>query len=253
MRILQKWHGAGNDFVVAVGDGVATLWDAASARAVCDRHLGIGADGLLLADTAGGQLTMTLYNADGSIAEMSGNGIRCLVAAYLHSRGEQSGDVPVQTLAGERVVSLTLSGNRGEGSVTMGPVTLREPLAGTLGVASVGNPHVVVLDDESWDDATRERLAAEWADQCGGANVEFVTVEGPDRVRIRVIERGVGWTLACGTGSCATTAVCHAAGLTGNNITVANPGGDLRVRFDDHGAVLAGPVVFVATVEWHQE
>jgi diaminopimelate epimerase len=252
-RHLQKWHGAGNDFVVAVGDGEAARWNAARAVAVCDRHVGIGADGLLIADTANDQLTMTLYNADGSIAEMSGNGIRCLVAAYQRATGDARGELVVQTLAGERTVTMHLTGSTGVGAVTMGKVNLLAPLEGTLGVASVGNPHVVVLDNPDWTDSDRERLAADWAGQVGGANVEFVSPIDEGRVAIRVIERGVGWTLACGTGSCATAAVCHARGLTDRDIIVRNPGGELRVSFPVDEAILEGPVVHVADVEWFQE
>jgi len=253
MRPLQKWHGAGNDFVVAIGDGERARWDAASARAVCHRNFGVGADGLLVCDTAGGAVTMTLFNADGSIAEMSGNGIRCLVAALLHARGQRQGEVTVQTLAGERIVAMTLDGATGHGSVAMGPVTPGTALEGTLGVANVGNPHVVVLDSPSWSDDVRKAMADDLAAQCGGANVEFVTVLDRDTVAIKVVERGVGWTLACGTGSCATAFVCHANGLTNSSVVVRNPGGDVHVSFDEQGAVLAGPVAFVADVEWHQE
>jgi diaminopimelate epimerase len=252
MRTVQKWHGAGNDFVVAVGEDESLRWTPALARAICHRQLGIGADGLLIADTANG-LTMTLYNADGSIAEMSGNGIRCLVAAYMRASGDNAEIIAVQTLAGIRHVTMHLDGDHGTGSVSMGPVTLREPLEGTLGVANVGNPHVVVLDNPDWTDAQREAFAAQWASSVGGANVEFVSPIDEGRVSIRVIERGVGWTLACGTGSCATAAVCYARGLTERDVVVRNPGGDLRVSFPDGEAVLEGPVAFVADMEWCQE
>jgi diaminopimelate epimerase len=95
-------------------------------------------------------------------------------------------------------------------------------------------------------------MAAPLAQSVGGANVEFVTVLDLSRARIRVIERGVGWTLACGTGSVATAAVLHREGLVGVEVTIENPGGDLMVRLDEDGARLAGPVQFVANVEWLQ-
>lgn len=250
MSTLQKWHGAGNDFLVSLGEHRSAEWNADAARAVCHRHLGIGADGLLVGDTADGRLTMTLYNADGSIAEMSGNGIRCLVAAYCRSTGETNGVIGVDTLAGHRQVRITLEGAYGTGSVAMGPVTLLPALKSTLGVASVGNPHVVVLDNEEWSDDDRERLASKWSNDHGGANVEFVRLISLDHVAMRVIERGVGWTLACGTGSCAVAAVCNAAGLTAGAVRVANPGGTLLVHFDEQGAVLEGPVAYVGDVEW---
>ncbi|HEY5122024.1 MAG TPA: hypothetical protein VII84_10695, partial [Acidimicrobiales bacterium] len=136
------------------------------------------------------------------------------------------------------------------GSVDMGPVTLGRTLEGALGVAHVGNPHVVVVDNPDWDDINREEMAAKLAFQLGGANVEFVEIIDEEHVAIRVIERGVGWTLACGTGSVATAAVCHQRGLTGSEVTVDNPGGSLHVTLGEGGARLEGPVRFVANVEW---
>jgi diaminopimelate epimerase len=138
----------------------------------------------------------------------------------------------------------------GYGSVAMGDVTFGEGLDGTLGVAFVGNPHVILLDDVAWSDAAREDLAAKFSAQIGGANVEFLTVLDNERVRIRVIERGVGWTQACGTGSCAVAAVARRAGFTGDAVTVENPGGALRVELKGASATLSGPVQFVANVEW---
>lgn len=249
-RILQKWHGAGNDFVIDLGVDANTVWTPERARAVCQRQHGIGADGLLLGSVADGVLTMTLYNADGSMAEMSGNGIRCLVAAYQRATNDDRSVVPVDTAAGRR--NVTMTGGEGErrGSVSMGVVTLADPLDGVLGVASVGNPHVVVMDRPEWSAAECERMAAGWSAQVGGANVEFVTPVDAHTVAIRVIERGVGWTLACGTGSCATVAVLHAAGVTGPDVTVRNPGGDLYVTLRQGEATLEGPVTLVEDVEW---
>jgi len=250
LRTLQKWHGAGNDFLVdVVEQGAAPWWNAQRARAVCDRHLGVGADGLLVASVGSG-VAMTLYNADGTIAEMSGNGIRCLVAAVRRATGRSESQMRVQTLAGDRVVTLDLRDDCGVGSVDMGPVTLGPTLEGALGVAHVGNPHVVVVDNPDWDDVNREEMAAKLAFHVGGANVEFVEIIDEAHVAIRVIERGVGWTLACGTGSVATAAVCHQRGLTGRDVAVDNPGGTLRVTLGDDGARLEGPVRFVANVEW---
>jgi diaminopimelate epimerase len=250
-RTLQKWNGAGNDFLVDVGasDELA-VWTASRATSVCDRNAGIGADGLLLATLDGDSLTMTLFNADGSIAEMSGNGIRCLVAA-VHRRTKATwSSVVVATGAGRRTVSLTLEGNEGFGSVDMGSVRLEQPLEGTLGVANVGNPHVVLMDEPTWSDAERTARAVALSDSVGGANIEFVTLLSESHVAIKVHERGVGWTQACGTGSVAKTAVLHHLGLTGPKVVVSNPGGDLTVELTGHEATLAGPVAFERDVEW---
>ena len=250
LRTLQKWHGAGNDFLVEVSDHDTTSWWSADrARALCRRTTGVGADGLLLAAVGEG-VTMTLYNADGSLAEMSGNGIRCLAGAVRRATGATWDTLDVRTGAGLRTVSLVMDGDTGFASVAMGEVTFADALEGTLGIASVGNPHVVVRDEPTWSDARREELARGWSDSLHGANVEFVSVLDHARVRLRVIERGVGWTMACGTGSCASAAVLHRAGEVDADTVVENPGGDLRVRLDDDHATLSGPMAFVANVEW---
>jgi diaminopimelate epimerase len=251
VRSLQKWHGAGNDFLVDVqrpGEGGA--WSPDLVRAICHRATGVGADGLIVA-VLGQPVLMILYNADGSLAEMSGNGARCLAAAVRRVTKSEENELEVQTVAGLKVVRLTMdSETSGSGSVDMGDVIFGDDLEGAWGVANVGNPHVAVLDDEGWNDLAREELAAKLAAQVGGANVEFVTVLGPDHLSIRVIERGVGWTLACGTGSCAVAALARWAGLAGDVVTVVNPGGTLRVELDGSNATLSGPVQFIADVEW---
>ena len=249
VRHLQKWHGAGNDFLVHVVAAGENTWTSEQAAALCDRHLGIGADGLLVAEV-GEHLTMTLYNADGSLAEMSGNGVRCLVGAVARARDLAGDHLEVTTGAGVRTVSYRLDGPEGWASVTMGRVTFAEALEGTLGVAYVGNPHVVVRDQPEWNDAYREQLASQLSEKMGGANVEFVTVDGVSHVSLRVIERGVGWTLACGTGSCAAAAILALRGEVASPVVVANPGGELTVSLARDEAVLAGPMRFVGDVEW---
>ncbi len=250
LRSLQKWHAAGNDFLVEVSEhGTAPWWDEARARAVCNRTSGVGADGLLLV-TLGSEVALVVHNADGSIAEMSGNGVRCLAAAVRRATGATWDCLDVQTDAGARTVTLTMDGDHGYGSVDMGRVTFGDTLPGTLGVAFVGNPHVVVRDDPKWTDAMREELAEELSGQMDGANVEFVSVEDEGHLTISVVERGVGWTQACGTGSCAVAAVANREGMCGTDVTVDNPGGALHVRLDSGQATLSGPVQFVANVEW---
>lgn len=250
LRSLQKWHGAGNDFLVEVSEhGSAPWWDAERTRAVCNRTTGIGADGLILA-TIGSEVAMVLYNADGSIAEMSGNGIRCLAAAVRRTTGATWDTLDIETESGTRTVSLKMEDTSGYGSVVMGEVTFGETLPGTLGVAYVGNPHVVVRDDPKWTDAMREELAESLSSTMDGANIEFLTVESDDHVAIKVMERGVGWTEACGTGSCAVVAVAHRDEMCGTDVTVDNAGGALQVTLDGAGVTLRGPVQFVANVEW---
>ena len=250
LRRLQKWHGAGNDFLVdVVAPGEGAWWDGARAAAICERHLGIGADGLIVAHV-GERVSMTLYNADGSRAEMSGNGVRCLVGAVVRARALEATHLEVETDAGVRSVSYTFTGTTGWASVSMGRVTFADAIEGTLGVASVGNPHVVLREDAAWSDTERERIATRLSDQIGGANVEFVTVDGVNHVTMRVIERGVGWTQACGTGSCAVAAMLARRGEVKSPVVVANPGGELTVSLDGDEANLAGPMTFVGDIEW---
>jgi diaminopimelate epimerase len=250
LRTLQKWHGAGNDFLVEVTEqGTAPSWTPERVREVCDRHVGVGADGLAIA-MIGSDVAMVLYNADGSVAEMSGNGIRCLAAAVRRATHATWDSLDVHTDTGVRTVSLEMNEDAGYGSVAMGPVTFGRPLDGALATAYVGNPHVVVLDDPAWSDVHRVRLAQWWSEEMGGANVEFVSLVGDGHLSLRVIERGVGWTLACGTGSCASAAVFHRDGLVGPDVLVDNPGGQLQVHLERGHATLSGPVQFVANVEW---
>ncbi len=250
LRTLQKWHGAGNDFLVDVqAEGATPYWTPERARALCRRSTGVGADGLLVA-SLGARVAMTLFNADGTLAETSGNGLRCLAAAVRRATNATWDTLDVATAAGVKTVRLAMDGCAGYGSVAMGEVTFAEPLDGTFGLANVGNPHVVVLDDTSWSDVAREELAEKLAAQVGGANVEFVTLLEPGHVSIRVIERGVGWTLSCGTGSVAVAATLRRAGLSGHVVTVVNPGGALRVELEEAHATLSGPVQFVADVDW---
>ena len=248
---LEKWHGAGNDFLVAVRPGSPARLDGATARRWCDRHTGIGADGLIEGTFDDAGLVMHLHNADGTKAELSGNGLRCLAAAAATHGLIPEGTLDVATDAGLRRVTVALdpAGDRAWGSVEMGPVTI-EP-GGSLGagvIATIGNPHVVIADPGGDADQLVDRAAELTSSIGSGANVEFVTVERPDHLSIRVVERGVGLTLACGTGSCATAAVCHALGMSGTRVTVSNPGGDLDVSLDGGAATLSGPAIRIASI-----
>jgi len=250
--IFEKWHGAGNDFLVVIRPGRPVPLGGEVARAWCDRHTGFGADGLVEGTFADRGFTMHLHNADGGRAELSGNGLRCLVAAAAAHGLMPEGVVDVETDAGRKRVTIALdpSGNRAWGDADMGEVVLGQGDSLDRGVtASTGNPHLVITDP-GVADGQLEDLAASLTEGLGtAANVEFVTVVGDDHLSIRVVERGVGLTLACGTGSCAVAAVAHRLGLVGDRVTVTNPGGDLVVTLDGQKANLAGPAQRIGTFE----
>jgi diaminopimelate epimerase len=263
---LTKHHGAGNDFLVLLdGDGRGPLAPAEVA-ALCHRHFGIGADGLLRGTpgTNGAALAMELRNADGGEAEMSGNGIRCLVQAAVDAGWAEPGTIQVDTAAGRRQVAYQRGGEPGTGhaAVDMGPVVLGTELlldepAGLRSArqVTVGNPHIVLLLDRPVGDAVVELVGGRLERSvAGGANVEFVWPgSAPGELVLRVWERGVGETLACGTGTCAAAAAARSWGLPGTGADAAcyvvhNPGGALEVELRRSGAVLGGPTVVVGEV-----
>lgn len=253
---LVKLHGLGNDFLVSWTEGGAKL-----ARAVCDRHTGIGADGLILGGRSGdGQLTFRLWNADGGEAEMSGNGMRCLAHAALDAGHVAEGEpFGVITMAGRRQVTVRrTSPGATWAEVEMGTVKVTDEAGGACNVGNgavlvdVGNPHLVVLGpDPRTLDVGRLGPELERSDPAG-LNVEFVTLgPEPDSVTMRVWERGVGETQACGTGSCAAAAALHHWGRVGRAVTVHQPGGSVAVELRSDGtATLAGPSVRIATCSW---
>lgn len=288
MVAFAKGHGTGNDFVIIADPEGALDITPDQVAALCDRHFGIGADGLLrvvrsaaipegaaaLAEEPAAEWFMDYRNADGSIAEMCGNGVRVFVH-YLVRSGlatiDAGATLPIGTRAGVRDVT----GRDGEYQVDLGRWRLdgTEPLARATGLdvprpglgIDVGNPHVVVaLASESeladLDLARSPELAPAPA---SGANVEFVVPEEPlvrdgiGRVRMRVFERGVGETLSCGTGvAAAALAVRHWAGPAApNHWRVEVPGGTLGVRMfpaeDGEHVALSGAaqLVFHGEVE----
>ena len=253
---LVKLHGLGNDFLVSLDGGSPEL-----ARAVCDRHTGIGADGLILGRRAAdGELGFYLWNADGGEAEMSGNGMRCLAHVFLDEGWvEENEAFAVTTAAGRRVVTVRRTGpGRIWGVVDMGTIKVNDDTQGICNVGTgsvlvdVGNPHLVVLGpDPRTVDVEGLGPELERADPAG-LNVEFVTLgPEPDSVTMRVWERGVGETQACGTGSVAAAAALHHWGRVGRAVTVHQPGGSAAVELRPDGtATLAGPSERVATCSW---
>ena len=260
---LSKLHATGNDFLVRLAlDGEPRLAPAKVGQ-LCDRHRGIGADGLITIGAAGAagaaDCTMLLQNADGGEAEMSGNGIRCLAWVAARAGLGSERELRVQTAAGLRVVVLERdpAGAVVAADVDMGPVTLGEEDVEVVvdgaeywgDVANVGNPHLVcfVSDPAAVPVRThgpRIELDPRFPQR---TNVEFVRVHPPDVIEMRVWERGVGETLSCGTGACAAAAVAHNRGVIDDHVRVCVPGGELDVTVGST-VRLGGPVVHVFDV-----
>lgn len=274
---LHKLQATGNDFLVCdpseTGASPAAF-SAPVAAALCDRRFGIGADGLIVVGPPrepGGDVTMTLRNADGGTAEMSGNGVRAL-AWVAHRRGYGDGTrVVVETAAGRRVVDLQVDAAReevvaarvGMGAVTFdpeaipveakSPFDLEATVSGTTyrgDAAGMGNPHLVLLVDDPAAVPVGEHGPALEIDERfpRRTNVEFVAPvpAAAGVLGMRVWERGVGETLSCGTGACAAAAVAHRRGLVGAQVAVRVWGGELTVDLSDPSEVrLGGPVVHV--------
>ncbi len=270
---FSKWHGAGNDFVIVDGfkEKVAGLDLAAASRLICDRHFGVGADGLVLVlPSATADFRMQIINSDGSEAEMCGNATRC-VARYVYEQGlTDKTRVTLETLAGPITPELVFADGKVSGvRVDMGQPRLKrgeipmggEPDAGAVDVpvtvdgrtyygigVSMGNPHFVIfVDDVAAVDLPAVGPKIE-TDKLfpRKTNVEFVQVVSRGELRMRVWERGAGITLACGTGTCATVVAGALSGRCDRKALVRLDGGDLTVEWaEDDRVFMTGPATEV--------
>jgi diaminopimelate epimerase len=257
-RRFFKYEGLGNDFVVVEADS-ETAVDPEYARRLCDRHFGVGADGVLVLlppSTAQAAARMTVINADGSRPEMCGNGIRCLALHLARRQGAQGASYVIDTDAGSLLCEVHRDGDSARVAVAMGHGEFLgehfielDGLGHAFARISMGNPHCVIFDTR-YDETTIDRygplvsLSLE-----GGSNVEFATTRGPRAFDLVVWERGVGRTLACGTGAAATAvaaALCGRAPFD-EPLSVVLPGGPLEVSVA-HGSLdvrVAGPARLV--------
>lgn len=264
---LSKHHGLGNDFLVALDDrhDQPVVIDPALAVRLCHRRTGVGADGLIHGirptddqRAAGIDVVMRLINANGSPAEMSGNGIRCLGQAVARQKGQIDGTITVLTDAGLRPLQITPGTDPATVMVSVGmgepaagphiPEPVHEFLTGRFATVDMGNPHlVVVVEDPASIDLMTE---GGWLEQQfpNGVNIEYITpLDDASGLTLRVWERGVGITDACGTGACAAAHQARVWGLVGDRVTVSMPGGDAQVVLEDDGtATLIGPSVHIA-------
>lgn len=246
-----KYEGLGNDFIVARLDPDRV--DPAAVVAICDRHFGVGADGVLAVSSSPGSAgRMTVFNADGSRPEMCGNGVRC-VARFL--RADAPGPtITIDTDAGpmaasfvDDLVEVQLARPRVLG-------VRQVPLEGVLHKGfdlTAGNPHLVLLDPPPVDPASLgARLQAS---SPNGVNVSFAKVVDRTSIELVVYERGCGLTLACGTAACATVVAAESAGVVtpGVEIAVKLPGGVLAIRsLDESRLQMTGPAREVFVGEW---
>lgn len=261
---LVKAHAFGNDFLLTEARGITTVTDVSRfAREVCDRHRGIGADGLIVYRTTPGGASMKLLNADGSRSEVSGNGVRCLGAWIASQRGAampgQQAPIDIDTDAGvKRLELLGCADGRYTFRASMGsPERLAKERIAVNGEAveavtlRVGNPQCVVLGAVT--DERLRTLAAALAVHPHfpeGTNVELAAVEARDRVRILIWERGVGPTEASGTGACAAAVAAMQFGGAARDVQVVSPGGSQRVEWTADGLFLTGWAELIAEAAW---
>lgn len=253
---FRKMHGAGNDFVVLDQRDGGPAVSSELARALGDRHRGVGFDQLAVLTDGAADLSLVFYNPDGSTAGACGNATRC-VADWLLAEGGQRH----LTLKTERGALAAQRANDGRVWVNMGaplfgwqdiPLshevpTDALPLPGGPAAVSMGNPHCVffVEDADAVDLANLGPLVETDPLFPEATNVEYVSLSGPDHLRMRVWERGTGVTLACGSGACAAAVISARRGLTGRRVVLDLDGGRLEVGWRDDGVWLTGPTAHV--------
>lgn len=267
MISFTKAHACGNDFLVVESNSIAEHALRETAVQLCARTTGVGADGVeyfvWTGDRSG---RITLYNADGSIAEISGNGTRCVAAWMAQSKGAVAGDVlRIETDAGPRECRIIkadgghyqIASRMGVPTVEAATVTLASGARVEGAVVSTGNPHFVIFVDNSefavggrtWQEVGNE--ICHHADFPRQTNVEFVRVLNSDEIEIRIFERGVGPTSSSGTGTCATSAASMALRKTSRRLAVHAPGGTQQVEWSDANTeiLLTGPAQLIASGE----
>jgi diaminopimelate epimerase len=245
-------HGARNDFVIVDTRRHPIEEPIAFARWACDRHTGIGADGLLLiGESSRGDVSMRVINQDGSEAEMCGNGVRC-VARYLDERGEGS-EQRIETIAGIIETTVIQRGPVYEIRAAVNtprllPLCHPELVEGRDVIVEVGNPHLVSFRSslEDVDLAVEGERLQHDPHFPDGINVHVCTIEDTQTLRVRHYERGAGLTMACGTGAVGCAAAAILRGAVCSPVTVEVPGGTLRVEWDGTGeAYMTGPAAHV--------
>lgn len=252
---FTKASACGNDFLIVEGPHASDDLPALTRR-LCDRHRGVGADGVeWLFPDAEADVKARLINADGSEAEVSGNGTRC-VAAEICSRSDKT-EVVVRTGAGLKTCQLTSPQDGRKGSTFEFETDMGQPeVGGQLSIetmwvraigtkVSMGNPHLVIFVDNFQDGWQRQAALIGTQPQFPhGTNVEYLVVRGANEIEIRLFERGVGETQSSGTGSCASAVAAIASGRVASPVTVIAPGGSQTVRWENQ-VYLRGPATLI--------
>jgi diaminopimelate epimerase len=260
MLKFSKANAYGNDFLYVLADAVTGASIPSLAREMCERHLGVGADGLIVYHPVHGGARMRIFNADGSRAEISGNGVRALAAVLLAGDLRPGGEVTIQTEAGpKRLERVGREKTRQTFRAAMGkPRRVQQVSITAAGesvqpvVLDIGNPQCVVLGPLPSEERFRRLGAALERHEMflEGTNVEFADVETPDRIRILIWERGVGPTLSSGTGSCASLVAAASFRDAARQADVVAPGGVQRVEWLEDGVYLTGWAELVCEGEW---
>lgn len=275
---FTKMHGCGNDYIYVDGslERIAQADKPVLAKRLSDRHFGVGGDGVIFINPSEeADFEMEMYNADGSRAEMCGNGIRC-VAKYVYDKGlttkkkiriASAGQIKELKLAIQDKKVIFVKVNMGEPEFRAGKIGVRSAKERVIGrpitlfgeeyrmtCVSMGNPHAVLLAKEpeglAIEELALEKLGYALENHAlfpNRTNVEFVRVIDRSTIKMRVWERGTGETLACGTGACAAAAACMVSGLTAEQVTVKLSGGDLEIFWDreQNRMFMTGPAEFV--------
>lgn len=260
---FSKMHGAGNDFIMFNGITEKLPDFSELAKKVCDRHFGIGADGILvLEESQVADIKMTYYNADGSKAEMCGNGIRCFAKYAYDNNYISKEEIEVETLAGIIKPKVILTENRVEKvKVNMGSPNLKfanrnievEGIKFTMSHLIMGPPHVVIFVDEV-DGIDVKRIGPIIEKDSlfpEGTNVNFCKIKDNNNVEVLTWERGSGQTLACGTGASAVGVIASSLGLTNNKVNIHLLGGVLEIEVVDDIVFLTGPAELICQGEYY--
>ena len=258
---FSKMHGLGNDFMVIDNTANSISLDTEQIIALADRHFGVGFDQLLLVEsstTANVDFNYVIYNADGAQAEQCGNGARCF-ALFVNQKGLSNSN-PIRVESSARVIELLINDDKSV-TVDMGAASFEPDDIGLLlpkadnyqienaqfGAVSMGNPHlVIIVDDLNIDIATMAKVVQQSKLLQNSANIGFMQILNRGEIKLRVYERGVGETLACGSGACAAVVYGIKAGLLENSVVVHLNGGDaLLEQADNANMLLSAAATFV--------